>query len=534
MLPEDSLRVMKDTMPTARSRSVPGTVVYSAAAAVVVLAAIFQNFYRLAVAPVLSDEMTYTDIGWRYAHWGSVSAAARAPLPSNFEHPPLAKLLFGAAQTLLGHPSMTAARAVSAACTVITAVVLAWWLGRVAGRWIGMLAGGMLALLPMAVDPVLTRFDRTAMLDPVAELFMVVSVVLAWVWFRSAGRRGWGLALLAGASVGLATASKENGFLGAVGPIALGMVLAVRTGGRFWLRLRQAASASVVAVLVFLACYLPFGDVFGRIDFLVRFGSIHSTGGHTLGYAGMVTAHPLWWANLWFARQGLGTALTWVLVATALSAVVLRHDRLVWWCVAALVGPFVFHCFVAGVVLPFYWAMWMPALIALSALGIGAIAALGRRPSPVPQRLMLRLVVAVAVLGVVVPSIAESVRVAGLVPLGAKVVPDLRAGLGLDGSILTAGTYPAELAPSMPGTSFLLAVPADLRRVDTVLVGQPRCRTLVDPGVRALVQKNVALGSMREAHSDRLLQVYVATGPLRAPTAAETAKEPTGKPTDNC
>ena len=504
----------------------------------VFLAALFQNFYHLSVGADMSDEMTYADMGWRYVHWGSVSTAAQASGQSNFEHPPLAKMLFGAAQTLLGQPSITGARAVSAACTVLAAMVLAWWLGRVADRCIGLLAGGMLALLPMAVDPLLTRFDRSAMLDPVAEVFMLGSVVLAWFWFRSTGRRGWGLALLAGVSIGLATASKENGFLGAVGPIALGVVLAVRSGGqaggRFWARVAQAAAASVAAVLVFVACYLPFGNVFGRIDFLVRFGSTHAAAGHTVGYAGRVTAHPEWWANLWFAGKGLGMALSWVLVVTALLAVVLRHDRLVGWCVAALVGPFVFHCLLAGVVLPFYWVMWMPALIALSALGIGAIASLGKRASSVPQKVVVRLAVAVAVLGVLLPSVAESVRVATLVPLGAKVVPDLRAGLGLHGSILTAGTYAVELQPSMRGTHFLIAVPADLRHVDTVLVGQPRCRTLVDRGVRALVQKNVALGSLREAHSDRLLTVYVATAPLRAPTPEETAEQPPGKATDNC
>jgi len=498
------------------------------------LVAVFQNFYHLAVAPILSDEPSYTAMGWLYAHWSQIAESAKQPAVSNFEHPPLAKMLFGAAQTLVGNPSITAARAVSATFTVGAAMLLAWWLGRVAGRWIGLLAGGMLALIPMSVDPQVTRFGRTAMLDPVAEFFMLASVVVIWFWFRSTGRRSWWLAVLAGLSIGLATGTKENGFLGAVGPVALGMVWAVRSLGRLRVRVAQSAVATVVAVLVFAGCYLPFGDVRGRIEYLVRFGATHSAAGHTVGFAGMVSDHPVWWANLWFAGHGVGTTLALVMAVTAVAAVILRHDRLVWWCVAALVVPFIFHCFVAGVVLPFYWVMWMPALIALSSLGIGALITLGKRATSMPRRLVPLLIATVALLGVVVTSGAELVHVGGLELEGASRVPYLRTSLALHGSILTSGTYVAELTPSLPGTPLLIAVPADLRRVDTVLLGQPRCRTLTDRGVRALVQANLGLGTLREAQSDRLLRVYVATGPLHAPTPAQIAKQPQGHLVDNC
>lgn len=524
---------MRETTARSRRCSVSDALAVSVAA-VLFIAALFQNFYRLPLAPILYDEPLYADMGWRYAHWGALAASAKSPAASNFDHPPLAKMLFGAAQTLLGHPSITAARAVSATCTVGAVVLLAWWLGRMAGRWIGLLAGGMLALIPMAVDPEVTRFGRTAMLDPVAELFMLVSVVVTWFWFQSTGRRSWWLAVSAGLSVGLATASKENGFLGAVGPVVLGMVWAGRPIGRLRTRMAQSVAASVVAVFVFAICYLPFGDVVGRIEYLVRFQSGHSTAGHLTGFAGRVSTHPVWWANFWFAGHGLGTILSWVLAITVLAAVILRRDRLVWWCVAMLAAPIVFHCLVAGVVLPFYWVMWMPAVIALSALGMGELVTLGGRASSVTQRVGPVLIAAVALLGVVVPSFAESVRIAGLEREGASLVPHLRASLGLNGSILTAGTYQAELRPFLADTPPLTAVPTDLRGVDTVLLGQPRCRTLIDRGVRALVQANLGLGTLRETHSDRLLRVYVATGPLHAPTAAEIAEQPQGRLVDSC
>lgn len=88
---------------------------------------------------------------------------------------------------------------------------------------------------------------------------------------------------------------------------------------------------------------------------------------------------------------------------------------------------------VAGVVLAFYWVIWMPALIALSALGMGELFGLAQRASSALGRVPWGVAVAVAVLAVAVPSLAESVRVGGLTPLGAKFVPGIRAGLGLRG-----------------------------------------------------------------------------------------------------
>ena len=99
----------------------------------------------------------------------------------------------------------------SAAATALTAVVAGIWLARLAGRWPGLLAAGLLTVLPQPAGGSDGRFGRFAMLDPLATLFMVVSVVLAWEWSRSSGRRAWVLAVWTGGAVALAAGAKENG-----------------------------------------------------------------------------------------------------------------------------------------------------------------------------------------------------------------------------------------------------------------------------------------------------------------------------------
>src|SRR5882757_5399380 len=181
----------------------------------VLLWAVFESYWRLSVPPMLFDEGTYQGAGWHYLHW---SDAAPHDYRSNFEHPPLAKLLFGVAQDLAGHPSVTAARAVAASCTLAAGLVLGLWLWRVAGPWVGLLAGAAQVLVPTVIVPQVTSLGRDAMLDPVAAALMIGSVAAAWFWFRAPGTRAWSLAALTGIAVGLAAAGKENGFLGAVGP----------------------------------------------------------------------------------------------------------------------------------------------------------------------------------------------------------------------------------------------------------------------------------------------------------------------------
>jgi 4-amino-4-deoxy-L-arabinose transferase-like glycosyltransferase len=502
---------------------------------VVVVSALaaFQNLFRLSVAPPLSDEQTYADMGWAYLHWTTLSQVQRLPKWSNFEHPPLAKILFGVAESLAGHPSVEAARVVAALFTLGTSAVLFWWIGKGVNRWVGLLAGGAYALIPMSVYPQNTRFGRSAMLDSVAAFFALVAVALAWHWFASTARRAWVLSAATGVCVGLATASKETAFLGALGPVALGMALVARRRA-VWSRVAQAGGATALALITFLVTYLPFGDPAGRIRYLMRFQSDHSAQGHLVGFDGRVSLHPPWWTNLWFAKQGLGSVLAWALLAAVLAALVLRRDRWVAWLAAGLVGPFVFHGFVAKVTLPFYWVMWMPLVVALAALGMWELLLRTYRADRASRSVAYGAAAALGLVILVVASVSQVATLGSLTPVGGAAIAAVRADLGLRGEILTAGTYESELRPYLPDVRFLTAVPGDLSRVDLVVVGQPRCRTLVDPAVRALVASNLSKRSLRLVLSDRLVRAYEVVAPLSQPTQAEILDQPVGSLAEHC
>lgn len=512
-------------------RSTPAFVI---AAVVAATAAVFQNFYRLSRAPILLDEPLYAGVGWRYLHWNSVASAQRGSASNNFEHPPLAKVLFGTAEVLRGQPSISAARAVSACCTVGAALILCLWLGAAVNRWVGLLAGSSLALIPMSVDPQVTRFGRDAMLDPVAQFFMVGALALGWYWFRHSGRRAWALAIAAGLSTGLATASKENGFLGLMVPVLVGLVWSRYPLTALLSRLLQSLGAALTAMATFLCCYLPFGDPAGRIAYLYRFQFRHSRNGHLIGFAGQLSSHPPWWANLWFAGHGLGPVLSCVIGLTMLVAVGLRRDRLTAWLVAAVVAPLAFHCWLAGVVLPFYWTLWTPAAVALSASGCwelcgraGWVRSAGRPTSwSRPVRGIAALAAACALTALAVASIEQLDRVAGLQRDGTVALTRIRARLGLHGAVLATGVLPVEVHTFTGSARVYLRVPEDVRGIDTVLIGQPRCKTSSDRMVRAFAAANLRSGSLRLVRVDRLAHIYVVSGPLRAPTVRDIRAQP--------
>ena len=225
----------------------------------------------------------------------------------------------------------------------------------------------------MSVAGLPFRFGRYGYLDPVAELFAVSAVALSWVWFRRHGRVGWWWAIATGASVGLAAASKENGFLGAVGPVVAGLALAVRDRRAVVQRLLQSVAAVLTACLVFAVTYLGLGHPIEAFRFMRDFQHLHTSLGHTVEFAGRVTQHPPWWAFLWFVQHGIGAAGHHRLPDLCLAAIVLRRDRLVVWCLAALAGPLIFHMAIAHVVLSYYWVMWMPLFLAMVALGLGEL-----------------------------------------------------------------------------------------------------------------------------------------------------------------
>jgi hypothetical protein len=207
---------------------------------------------------------------------------------------------------------------------------------------------------------------------------------------------------------------------------------------------------------------------------------------------------------------------------------------LVAWLAASLIAPLAFHCWLAGVVLPFYWTLWAPAAVALSALGCWELGRrAGRLRSADWSSLRCRLACGTAGLATVcalaaiaVASIGQLDRVARLQRDGAVALPEIRARLGLHGAVLTTGFLRIEVSTFTGSAPVYLRLPTDLHPIDTVLIGQPRCKTSFDPAIRAFVAANLRSGSLRLVRADRVARLYVASGPLRAPEPDEIRAQP--------
>jgi hypothetical protein len=156
-----------DPRPGGRARRPLEDVAFLPAVALATVWALFQTFWQLKFARAEADEPTYAISAWYYIHGDhhAVPSSLAVSSVDAFEHPPLARLLFGLAQLPLGHPSIYADRFVAGVCTLGTAALIGWWLARSVNRW-------------------------TGLLDPVAEVFMVASLVATWFWWRGGRTTG--------------------------------------------------------------------------------------------------------------------------------------------------------------------------------------------------------------------------------------------------------------------------------------------------------------------------------------------------------
>jgi hypothetical protein len=493
---------------------------YWVAVAIVLPWALFLNFFRLGTPDVMDDEVTYATDGWGYLHGNLTTRSI-----THGKHPPLVKWLYGFAQLIAGHESVTAARVVAAGATILTGAVLLVWIGRIAGRWTGLLACSLALLLPEAVQGTSLRFGRFAFLDPVAELFVVLYLLLIWEWLASTRRRAWLFAAASGMAIGCATAAKENGFLAAVVPVLLVTLAARRDPHLMVQRLGQVALAVLASLGLFLLAYVPLGSPFRRIVHLVKSQAKHSSDGHVIGLAHHVFQHPPWWANLWFAAHGMGAAVTIFVVGFAALACALRRDRLVVFCLAALVGPLIFHCFIAGVALSFYWALWMPPLLALTALG-GAEFAHRLQKAPFPRPVQVGA--ALLVLFIPLPACLALTRTtATITPSGLQVLGSVLARHRLTGPVLTSGISRHQFVYYLPNTPILMSPPTWLATIDAVVIGAPQCRLLTDNRTtRSIVAVNLATGRLREIHADKVMTVYAVTSKLAMPSPAQIGAQP--------
>ena len=479
--------------------------------------ALWVNLLHLGRPPLAADELEYANAGWFALHPHDLALKPFA----NPEHPPLAKLMFGFAQLFVGHPSWVADRVVAVLCTLGAAILLAVWIGHIVGRWVGLGVGLGLVVIPMRVGGLDYRFGRYGMLDPIAELFMLASVVLAWAWFRREGRAAWWWAIATGVTVGMAAGAKENGFLGAVGPVLLGVALAAGSARRVMRRATQAAVAAAVAAAMFAITYLPGGRPLSMIHAMLIFQSRHSRGGHFVVVAGRVTVHQPAWAFYWFAWHGMGAAVSVVMVCGVIAALVFRHDMLVAWCVAALVAPIVFHTLIAGVILSYYWVMWMPAFLALA--GIGAAEILSRRPRQRYSTATLAKLTAIgAVLVVMVVSVHDTIRITAAHLAGPADLPTVMRHNNLHGPTLIGGFSAQDFVGiGLPGGPPLSPPLPAMAGIDTVVLAAPACGESVGRYMRALVAANVTNGTLRLVYHDRRMAVYAASRTLSAPTSEQ-------------
>jgi hypothetical protein len=296
----------------------------------------------------------------------------------------------------------------------------------------------------------------------------------------------------------------------------------------------QSVLAVGLSVAVFIASYLPLGAPLGRISFLWRYQLAHAGHGHLIGFAGRVSAEPPWWANFWFAGYGIGVLASIALFIAALVAVALVRQRPTWTLASALAAPVLFHTVLARVTLPFYWTMWLPAFLGLAAIGWTELVRVATTATARTRWRLAAAAFAVVLSAPIVWSVGTELhRTAVITPVGPIVIPAVLESNHVDGKIAIAGLYQTELEPYMESGRLLTTLPS-AASAQAVIIGQPRCRTLVDLGIQALVATNLANGSLVPVYSDRLLVIYRAVRTLTIPSPAGIAAQPTRRVEDDC
>jgi 4-amino-4-deoxy-L-arabinose transferase-like glycosyltransferase len=406
--------------------------------------ALFRLLFRITDADWLIDELTY-----RHAADGMV----RGLWFINPEHPPLAKEILAIPVWIAGDG--VAGLRVTATIAVLLTGVLIGVLGRdLADRWAGLGGAAIFLLLPWPFP----AFDvtRTGLLDPFMVLFTTAALVAGLRWSRSGS---WRWALVAGAAVGLAAACKLPGVL--VAPTIAGLVLAsVRPLSRAALQLAAAAAAAVVA---FVVPFAPAGsDLYRQVLRVYDLQRLNAEKGHPTLFRSHPVLRPPWWAGPYDMVHGSPVLAVAVVICGALAVIVLERKTALY-LLGAILGPFLFFGFIAGVQLPHYPYAYAPPL----ALGVAlVIAASLRRPTPVVRiagavaAALLAVAIAIAFDDAVNRQRGEVQRVV------AFVLPFTRPGdviiatsvPGVVGAYLPAGVTAATSKGSRPITSVVAVV----------------------------------------------------------------------------
>jgi len=320
----------------------------------------FAHLHRLGTTTALLDELTYQQSGLDAVR-GTITAPAQ---------PYLARHLFGLAQLLLGE-GLGAARLVSALASILTGLLVFVLGRRISGWWAGIGALALWTVLPQATrapDGTITmlKLGRSALLEPLMVLFVVLAILLCWRWVESGRTRD---AVLTGVALGAAVAAKPTA--GLLAPLlAVAALVALERSRRTGV---QVLALGLVAGAVLVASYLPLGgEAPTAFRFMVEFQTQeHAATGHPVILAGDVFARAPWWAYGWWQWRSVGTVALVALIAGAGAAVALSPSR---WVVgvlgASVLWPLAYLSLVTGFGLPHYLHLWQPMLVLLAAVGI--------------------------------------------------------------------------------------------------------------------------------------------------------------------
>jgi len=440
-----------------------------AALTAVGLLGVYSAFWRLDRADWKLDEDAYAQAGWMLVHDG---------VDPNLGHPPFAKLLFGAAQVVLGR-NLLAVRTVAALGFLVAMAVLFVFGRRVAGWWTGVVAAGLFAVVPRSMvvggwSVAELRIDRYALLEAVAGTLVLVGLWLGWRWIAAGG---WRWAAGAGVAIGLAGASKLNALVVLVPVLVLGVAYA-------WGRARLAAEAAVLAgsaVVAFLLPFAVFGSrAFDQVEQTLRFPADRAKGGHLLVLGSDVYVRSPWWAHLNYQLDADGPLLVAALLV-GLGCVLLSRRRLVVVYLLAGTLSLVVSAMSSPVALPHYRAIWTAPLVLLVAIGLTEqVERLSRRDgglAPVP-------VLAAGALAVLVAfGLASMVQLATLGDGDYRQLADqARADGVVPDRILI---YSEAVAPYFPGAIDALAPFDDGQVPAQMVVLDPSLTDAVTPDVVA-------------------------------------------------
>ena len=325
----------------------------------VVLLGAYVAFFRLGVNDWHPDELVYRDAGLEYVQNNDFS--------TNQEHPFLVKYILGITQVALGSSEAEAVRIPAATTALLTGLVLFAFARRIAGYWTG-----VLALALWVISPLTLSIGRLAILEVFLAFFSTLGLYLGWRWAEA---RSWGLAMLAGVAIGLATASKLVGILFLPAILVAGLLKI----GVSRLLILQSTSIGLAAAATALVTYAPlWGRAPRTFQNMLATQSAHNAGGHWVEANSVPYAFPPWWTHLWWQWEFYGTLATLSLGAAVASAFWRRRPPELYLLAATLV-PFLFLSFCVRVKIYHYIYDWQPPLILLLALTAGKLARRGVR-----------------------------------------------------------------------------------------------------------------------------------------------------------